>query len=194
MGVGPSLHEACTEGEEKNIVKDPLLGGNETHGGGGNKDNSSRSRVNKTPTPLLIILIIVVICLLGGGITAAVILSINVTKEVTLSPIDSNILRIGRWDTRNEKKPAFSWSGSGFRLALNGTVKASIKLSHNYTKPIPFDCWVDGNVSEFFVDNNGTINLTFTNRSKPHVIELARRIETRYGPVYFEGVVVEHNQ
>ena len=157
------------------------------------RNNTYTGPFSKIPVWLIAFLIVFIVVLLVAGVVVAVMLTTSATEDKTLSPMHRAIEHIGRWDLRDVKKPAFSWSGSGFRFGLKGTRKAVIRFSHDVQQKIPIHYWVDGEVNYTEIDNKDTIELEFENRTTPHVIQIAKLAESKYGPVRFEGIRVEHN-
>jgi len=115
--------------------------------------------------------------------------------DIFILPSDETIEYIGRWDLRNPNKSYCAWSGSGFRVGVQGAENATFFVFHDVTY-IPVRVWVDGLVYNYKTENDSnspTIDVIFNNeKTDLHVLEFRRLTELQYGFSEFDGILL-HN-
>ncbi|MCH2108631.1 MAG: GDSL-type esterase/lipase family protein [Polyangiaceae bacterium] len=107
-----------------------------------------------------------------------------------VSPSDSNIRYLGRWEMTDPAHPKTSW-GHGFQVNFTGT-SIAVKMSQTGTQGIYYEYSIDG---ADYTTVNGSGSQVFslaTNLSAgSHSLDFRRRLEASYGVSTFDGLVLD---
>jgi MYXO-CTERM domain-containing protein len=114
----------------------------------------------------------------------------EIAHALDVSPSDSNIKYMGRWDHTDPNNPTTNW-GHSIEAWFTGT-SISIKMNQNGTDGIYYEYSVDGAPFQT-VNASGPMTFALASGLSPgsHHLEFRRRLEASYGMSTFQGLVID---